>query len=142
MNRRQREVVENRVRRGFDLLEQCKPGWWRAITRPENMTVTFAEAVVGRDRVAKALEAAVGKSPSQLDRWIFGLAAVPIWVKDKDLNEEWRRQIEHARASGAALPPTRPDKQLLECALCGAPRWDNETIRWVEGRPVCDPRCP
>lgn len=136
------EVIEDRVRRGFDLFDGLSPGWYRRVPDPKSATVNTVLRTIGDGRARAAISNKVGKGASQLDMWMFGLAAEPAWVKRQYLDKEWRRQIQHALATGAPLQPQRPADELLECVLCGAPRWDNESIRRVEGKPVCDPYCP
>ena len=145
------EVIAAHVSKGFELCETIQLGWYRRLD-PRTCTIddiylAFGQgnrhpSSVGYERIGHAIAEVVRKAPSSLDWWMFGLSAEPAWVKQKYLVAEWRRQIAHAQRTGAAPPAERPDEELLECARCGAPRWDNETVRRVRGEIVCDPRCP
>jgi hypothetical protein len=145
------EVIAERVARGFDLFERIKPGWYRDLD-PKTCTIYSIEltfglgsmpaSTVGLERIDQAITSEIGRPPRPLDRWMFGLSAEPAWVKEEYLTDEWRRQVERAQHTGSTPLPQRSEEELVECARCGAPRWDNETVRRDGDQIVCDPRCP
>ncbi len=112
--------------------------------KPENVHPDDVTAF--RDAVA----AATGQKPSEEDvraglaaiipqnqsRHLLGLA----YVAKFDAGNDHMARVFAGLAGVAAANPEA--STLLTCTLCGAPRNDDISVRWQDGKPYCSPTCP
>lgn len=58
------------------------------------------------------------------------------------LHQDPYGDLGHYRAATRNTAQQRTGSDLLECASCGAPRNNDLTVKWQDGKPYCDPACP
>lgn len=142
-----REITRRRVAKGFAVLERYHPGWWRHPDADKNLR--HPDDVMGK----------VGnpRRPASWRRDAFVSAMFPDGMDEtirighgwashygtlgSNPVREWKRQIRQARQEGG-MPSGGENDVLYTCRRCDAPRWNNETVRWVGGQVECDPVCP
>jgi hypothetical protein len=123
-------IARRRVSKGFRLLDAHRPGFWHRVN-PEEIRRPEDVLRLWRDRQA-LLELFSGRYPSETDLIAHGFTR---GLLGPDPVYEWRRQIRAAQRTGVVKPK---DGDPLTCEQCGAPRWDDETVSWINGKPYCD----